>query len=111
MISLLYILSNAQEWGWSSPWVVFGIGGSFILFFLFYLQEKRISYPMLDFSLYRIKAFAFGNIAALLSFMAMFVVGVMMPFYMQNVLGFSPEVTGYTMIAQPLTMMIVAPFA
>lgn len=111
MISLLYILSNAQDWGWSSPWVLLGIGSSFILFFLFYLQEKRISYPMLDFSLYRIKDFAFGNIAALLSFMAMFVVGVMMPFYMQNVLGFSPEITGYTMIAQPLTMMIVAPFA
>lgn len=111
MIALLYMLSNAQEWGWASPLVLIGIGGSLLLFLLFYWQEKRSPYPMLDFSLYRIRDFAYGNLAAFLSFTSMFFVGVMMPFYMQNVLGFSPEVTGYTMMAQPLMMMIVAPLA
>lgn len=111
MISLLYMLSNAQEWGWTSYFVQLGIGFALFLLVLFYLQEKRCAFPMLDFSLYRIRAFAYGNIAAFLSFISLFFVGVMMPFYMQNVLGFSPEVTGYTMMAQPLTMAIIAPFS
>lgn len=111
MISFLYMLSNAQKWGWTSPLVLSGLMGSFFILVLFYLHEKRTLHPMLDFSLYRIRAFAFGNIAAFLSFISLFFIGIMMPFYMQNVLGFSPEVTGYTMMAQPLTMAIVAPLS
>lgn len=111
MIALLYMLSNAQEWGWASPLVLMGLAFSLLVLFLFYKQERRTSHPMLDFSLYRIRAFAFGNMAAFLSFISLFCVTVMMPFYMQNVLGFTPEVTGYVMMAQPLTMAIVAPLS
>ncbi|WP_438447244.1 MFS transporter [Gorillibacterium sp. sgz5001074] len=111
IVSLLYTLSNAQDWGWSSASSVTGLTAAGLLLVVFYLWERRLAHPMLDFGLYRIRAFATGNVAALLSFVALFCINVMMPFYMEDVLGFSPEITGYTMMMNPLAMAIVAPLS
>jgi EmrB/QacA subfamily drug resistance transporter len=109
MVLLLYIISNGNDWGWTSLYVIGGllISGSVLIWF--YRWEHKVEQPMLDFSLYRIRAFRVGNMTAFLSFVAMFFVTVMMPFYMENVLQFSPEKTGYIMMMYPLTMAIVAP--
>jgi EmrB/QacA subfamily drug resistance transporter len=111
MFSLLYTLSNAQEWGWAAPatWGAFAF--SLTMLGAFCAWERRSAHPMLDFGLYRIRAFAIGNAAALLSFMALFFSNVMMPFYMENVLGYSTELTGYTMMVYPLTMAFAAPLS
>ncbi|WP_230191420.1 MFS transporter [Paenibacillus sp. CECT 9249] len=111
IVAFLFTVSNGQDWGWSSPatWVL-GLGALAVLGW-FYLWEKKTRYPMLDFGLYRIRAFAFGNMAALLSFVALFCTNVMMPFYMQNVLHYSPEKTGYAMMLYPLTMAVIAPLS
>ena len=77
----------------------------------FFFWERKVPFPMLDFSLYRIPAFAIGSMTAFLSFIALFCTNVMMPFYMQTVLQFSPSVTGSRMMAYPLTMAIVAPLS
>ncbi|WP_276352251.1 MFS transporter [Cohnella caldifontis] len=111
MFSLLYTLSNAQDWGWASPATWGAFAASIAVLAVFYVWEQRVSNPMLDLGLYRIRAFAIGNAAALLSFMALFFSNVMMPFYMENVLGYSTEQTGYTMMIYPLTMAVVAPLS
>lgn len=109
--ALLYILSNAQEWGWMTGAVLAGGLASLAVLAVFYFWERRTRYPMLDFTLYRNRTFAVGNIAALFSFIALFFINVMMPFYMQGVLGFSPEKTGYVMMVNPVFMAVVAPFS
>ncbi|MFC0215733.1 MFS transporter [Paenibacillus chartarius] len=111
MVSFLYTISNGNEWGWTSPLTIGVLLVSFVILLCFYRWEVRLKQPMLDFSLYRIRAFRIGNMTALLSFVAMFFVNVMMPFYMENVLHFTPEHTGYTMMMYPLTMAVVAPFS
>ena len=109
MVVFLYTVSNASEWGWgTNRTFILGIVALFLLAG-FFLWERKVTYPMLDFSLYRIPLFAMGNSASFLQFTSMFSMMVMMPFYMQNVLHFSPQVTGYTMMAYPCTMAIVAP--
>lgn len=109
MTLFLYVLSNAQEWGWMSTAVLAGGVGALVLLAGFYMWERRTRYPMLDFSLYRNRTFAIGNMAALFSFVALFFINVMMPFYMQQVLDFSPEKTGYVMMVNPIIMAVVAP--
>nr|WP_238357802.1 MFS transporter [Cohnella zeiphila] len=111
MTAFLYILSNAQDWGWASAAVLAGGAGSLAVFACFYLWERRVRYPMLDFTLYRIPAFAVGNLTALLVFAANFFTTVMLPFYLQNVLGLTPESTGYFMMVYPITMAVVAPMS
>lgn len=111
MCIFLYVISSGQDWGWLSPAVWIGGLSSLLVLIAFYFWERRASYPMLDFSLYRIPAFAIGNLTALLSFMALFFTTVLMPFYMHDVLGFSPAKTGYTMMVYPLIMAVVAPLS
>lgn len=109
IVSLLYTLSNAQEWGWSSVVVLAGFGVALSTLLAFYFWETKVRDPMLDFSLYRNRTFAIGNVAALFSFVALFFINVMLPFYMQNVLGFSAEKTGFVMMINPICMAVVAP--
>ncbi|RKD25905.1 multidrug MFS transporter [Ammoniphilus oxalaticus] len=111
MTAFLYTFSHAEDWGWQSGrfWSLFIVSAATLV--VFYFWERRIRFPMLDFSLYRIPAFAIGNVTATLSFISLSCTTVMMPFYMQNVLQFTPSLTGYVMIAYPLTMAIVAPLS
>lgn len=111
MTAFLYTLSNAQDWGWASLRTWGGLIGSIFVLVVFYLWEKRSKFPMLDFSLYRIPAFAVGNLTALLVFAANFFTTVLMPFFMENVLSLSVEHTGYMMMVYPMTMAVVAPLS
>jgi MFS family permease len=56
--------------GWGSPWVLGGIGAGVLLLLLFGLIETRVAAPMFQLSLFKIRAFAAGNIAALLTSVA-----------------------------------------
>lgn len=53
--------------GWTNPWVIGGIVGGIALLALFVLIEIRSKAPMLDMRLFRIRAFAMGNLAGLLA--------------------------------------------
>jgi MFS family permease len=53
--------------GWTSPLVVSTIGGGLALLALFAWIETRVTDPMFDLTLFRIRAFTAGNTASLLS--------------------------------------------
>ena len=56
--------------GWTSPWVLGGVGGGILLLVAFCVVESRVAEPMLRLGLFRIRAFAAGNLAALLTAIA-----------------------------------------
>ena len=56
--------------GWTSPTVLGGIALGIALLVVFCLAENRIAQPMFRLGLFRIRAFAAGNIAALLTAVA-----------------------------------------
>ncbi|WP_257918738.1 MFS transporter [Amycolatopsis iheyensis] len=56
--------------GWGSPLVLGGIGAGVLLLLLFGVIETRVATPMFQLSLFKIRAFAAGNIAALLTAVA-----------------------------------------
>jgi MFS family permease len=53
--------------GWTSPLVLGLIGGGILLLAIFLWIEQRVAEPFFDLSLFRIRAFAAGNIASLLA--------------------------------------------
>jgi len=53
--------------GWGNPWVIGGILGGLALLVVFVFIELRVPAPMLDMRLFRIRAFAMGNLAGLLA--------------------------------------------
>ena len=53
--------------GWTNPKVMAGLIGGIILLGVFVIIERHVERPMFNMSLFRIRAFSFGNIATLLA--------------------------------------------
>ncbi len=111
IVMFLYTLSNADTWGWSSAETTVGFGIAIVGLISFCIRERFAKFPMIDFSLYRIRAFTTGSIASFLSFISLFCTNVLMPFYLENVLKTSPSTAGCVLAAYPAAMAIVAPFS
>ncbi|WP_067890398.1 MFS transporter [Nocardia vaccinii] len=52
--------------GWGNPWVTGALAGGVLLLVAFCVIETRVRQPMFQLGLFRIRAFAAGNLAALL---------------------------------------------
>lgn len=111
MISLLLGLSLTENFGWASKVTVSLLIGAFILLGIFIWWESKYSYPMVDMSMFRNRIFAAGNLAGLISFVAIFNVTILMPFYLQNILNLNPEQVGIMMTPFPLGMAFIAPLS
>ena len=76
---------------------------------LFWILEKRHDVPLFPLFLFRRKYYGIAMIVAALSFVVLFVVLIVMPFYMDFVLRIPVDRIGYVMMAVPLTLFIVSP--
>lgn len=108
--SLLLIVSQGHSWGWFSKKIIL-IFFIFVIFsMLFYREEKRVKYPVIDFKLFKSKVFLFGNFALLLSYFALFANAMLFPFYAQEILKATPLVTGLLIIPFSLSFVTAACF-
>jgi EmrB/QacA subfamily drug resistance transporter len=111
MISILFALNNGQDWGWSSSPILIGLILGISLLISFFFTETRVLHPMIELSLFKNRPFLIGNISGFLSFIALFSNMMLMPFYLQHILNFSPSQVGLMMTAFPLMMAFVAPLS
>jgi MFS family permease len=74
--------------------------------------ERRTPSPVLEMALLRRNTvFAMSSLAALINYAATAAVGFLLSLYLQYVRGLSPSQAGLVLIAQPVMMMLVSPFA
>jgi len=111
LVSLLLALSEGQEKGWDSSFIVLLFVSSVVFFIVFINIEIRTKQPVLDIGHFRNKQFAAANISALISFMAMFSVILLMPFLLLKELNYSPETAGLVFMSVPLVMSVVSPIS
>jgi len=109
LISLLLALSEGQEKGWGSSFIILLFVSSVIFFAIFVNIETRAKQPVIDLRHFKNRQFAAANISALISFMAMFSVILLMPFLLLNELNYLPEKAGLVFMAVPLVMSVVSP--
>lgn len=76
---------------------------------LFIKVESEAKAPLFDLSLMKIRTFWTANLASFLTFVAYSGLTVLMPFFLEEVMGFSPDKAGLFMTAIPLTIFVVAP--
>ncbi|HZO73367.1 MAG TPA: MFS transporter [Ktedonobacteraceae bacterium] len=104
-------LSFGQELGWTSPLLVSllvtGIASLVILPFV----ETRVADPIIDLSMFHNRVFLSANLSLVLSFLALFAVGFMLPFYFEELRGFPTEQAGLLLTPFPITLAIIAPFS
>lgn len=111
LISFLLALSIIQTEGFSN-WLIYGLLGlSVIMGVLFIFTEKRSPEPMIDLHLFENQLFSINLGTGFLTFVASSGVVLLLPLYMQNVMGFDPQKTGLLMIISPLAMALAAPIS
>ena len=91
-------------------WILMGGGG--LLLVLFWMSEKKSSIPLIDTRLFtHNRLFAFSNLAALINYSATFAIVFLLSLYLQKVRGLTPRDAGALLMAQPVVMAILSPFA
>jgi len=85
--------------GWGNPWVISGIAGGILLLCVFVAIEKRITSPMFNMELFRIRAFSFGVFAGLLASISRGGMQFMLIIWLQ---GIWLPVHGYSYESTPL---------
>lgn len=79
---------------------------------LFVKWESSVAHPLVTLGLFRDnRAFTFANLAAFINYSAAFATGFVLSLYLQYIKGFSPHQAGLVLIAQPLVMAALSPFA
>ncbi len=104
-------VTKGPDWGWGSPQVITLIVVGVVIMGLFILLELRTKYPIIDLSLFRVRAFAAGQVAGVFATLSLSSMMLLIPFYFQALRGFSAEKSGLLMLPMPLTIMIVAPIS
>lgn len=101
-------LSFGREWGWLSPGslcsLLLGVG----MLVLAVWVEGHVLHPILDLHLLKNRVFVFANLSFILCMMALFTPGFIMPFYFEQLRGFSTIQTGLLLTPLPLMMALAA---
>jgi MFS family permease len=90
---------GTSKMGWGNPFVVFGIIAGLILLVSFVFIEFRVKMPMFHLELFRIRAFAFGNLSLFLSSVARGGLQFMLIIWLQ---GIWLPLHGYSFESTPL---------
>ncbi|NVB78826.1 MAG: MFS transporter [Kofleriaceae bacterium] len=98
--------ASANGWAWMSWQIMALFATSAVGIVAFIVIEKRVTNPILDFKLFRIKTFAVGSLATFVVGSAFLGAIVFLPLFMVNVVGLSATSSGLT--TTPLTFGIVA---
>ncbi|MBV8120477.1 MAG: MFS transporter [Alphaproteobacteria bacterium] len=91
--------------------VVAVLSGAVITGGLFVLRQMLLPYPMLAVGLFRRPVFALSVLTSVCSFAAASLALVILPFYLQGVLGRSAVETGLLITPWPVAVGIIAPVA
>ena len=111
MVVFLLAMTNAYRVGWESLLVIGAFAGVAALFVTFVWWERRASEPMLNLELFRRRLFSLGVSAGFLTFISGVSVYFLMPFYLQEVLGYTPGQAGLLMVPSPILFAVIGPIA
>ena len=109
LTALVAMLNEGYAWGVTSPTLIGCAVLAVILLMLFVRCERRAEAPLIDFTLFRPRAFLTGNIAGLLSYAALFGLFFLMPFVFVRVYQDSIFSAGLRLSIVPVMLGLVAP--
>ena len=107
LVALLLGLTLAVGRGWMSAPILAAFVLSASMFVAFIWWELRAPSPMFDLRFFRDRVFSFGVAAGFLTFLGQSAVLFLMPFYVQNILDYSPKIAGLVVMPGALCMAIM----
>jgi EmrB/QacA subfamily drug resistance transporter len=111
LICLLFALTVGEVDGFLTlPVLLLTVG--FILFLVVFIRvESNSPQPMVDLALFRNTLFSTNLITGAITFVASSGTVILMPFYLENLLQYSPRMVGILMAVVPVAMGIFSPIS
>lgn len=106
---LLYAFSTAGSNGWTSSHVIISMIIGAIALIWFILRQLRLDVPILEFRVFKNKIFTLTTILGMLAFMSLIGAAVIMPLYMQNMLGFTAFESGLMLLPGAIVQGVMNP--
>jgi EmrB/QacA subfamily drug resistance transporter len=108
LMTLVYGLTLASQSGWtsSSTLITFGISIAMIIAFLF--NETKVKHPLVPLSIFRIRNVSGGNLIMMPVVAGALGMSFFASLYIQNILHFSPVMTGLSFLPIPVIIGIIS---
>ena len=111
LLSLLLGLTFGQTLGFSANPIVVLLTASALLLGVFVWLELRVTDPIIELRLFRNPGLSIGLATGFTTFVAISGAIFLLPFYLSNVLGYSPREVGFLLSINPILLTFSAPIA
>ena len=111
IICIFWALSSGEKLGWSNIYIISSFIIAVLCIIVFYLVEKSLKQPLMEFSMFQNKLFNVSLLCAFISFTVIFCHNIIYPFYLQYLIKISPAKSGLFMVVFPIFAGIFAPLS
>ena len=109
IVGAMLMLTSGPRTGWGSAMVIVSGAAAGCAVAALVFVELRHPAPMMDLRLFRNRAFSMGSMGMLLTFTTLAITPVMLPFYLQGVLEYSPRAAGLILAPQMTMLALFGP--
>jgi EmrB/QacA subfamily drug resistance transporter len=110
LLSLALAMTVGQRTGFTAPAVLGLLTATVVGLFLFVILETRVHQPMIDLTIFRDRLFSLNLVMGFLTFVMNGGI-LVLPFFLELVMGYSTQRAGLFMMAAPVSMGMVSPWA
>ena len=111
LFTLLLSLTLGQQQGFFNLVVQILIGLSLLMLVVFIALEKKVAQPMIDLKMFDNMSLCVSMFTGFISFVGLSGIMILMPFYLENILGFKILHVGLLIGIVPVMIGITSPFA
>ncbi|MBF0280830.1 MAG: MFS transporter [SAR324 cluster bacterium] len=111
LLSLLLALTLGQRFGFQTWWIVGLFLLSLVFVITFVIIEWHFAFPMIELRLFQSGPFAVNLITRLVSFVTIGGTILLLPFYLEEILGYETRQAGLLLVVIPICMGILSPIS
>jgi EmrB/QacA subfamily drug resistance transporter len=107
----IYAIDQLPRGGWSHPNFLITFACAVVAGIFLLRGEAKAKMPILNLSMFRIRQFSAGVTSLFLIAATLSAINFLLPFFLQNLLGYTPSQVGWIIVADSVIIMIMAPIA
>lgn len=108
LMALVYALTLAPQTGWTNPGTLLTLALSVVLLVAFFFNESRAKHPLVPLSIFQIRNVSGANLMMLPVMAGALGMFYFSSLYIQNILHYSPVVSGLAFLPIPIIIGIIS---
>jgi EmrB/QacA subfamily drug resistance transporter len=107
----IYAIDHLPRVGWRHPMFLLPLVLALVALWFLLRTEGRAKNPILILSMFRERLFSAGTMSLFLIAGTLSAINFILPFFLQNLLGYAPSQVGWIIVADSVIIMVMAPIA